>query len=74
MMPNSKRTVEDDARARAEHTFSDGKPIMDKALLLCCADEIDRLKAALADIADNGQGRGGIWARNRAEEALDHRN
>ncbi len=70
-MPNSKRTVEDDARARAEHTLSDGKPIMDKALLLCCADEIDQLKAALTDIADNGQGRGGIWARNRAQQALD---
>ncbi len=46
---------------------------MDKALLLRCADEIDRLKAALTDIADNGQGRGGIWARKLAEQALEHK-
>ncbi len=72
-MSNIKLTVEHDARARAAQTLSDGKPIMDKALLLRCVDEIERLKAALQDVADNGQSRGGIWARNRAEQALEHK-
>ncbi len=46
---------------------------MDRALLLRCVDEIEHLKAALQDIVANGQGRGGIWARKRAEDALEPR-
>ena len=70
-MSNDRRTVENDARTRAAQTLLDGKPIMDRALLLRCADEIEHLKAALREIAANGQSRGGIWARQRAEAALD---
>lgn len=72
-MSMKKPSVEDDARARAAQTLSDGKPIMDRALLLRCVDEIEHLKAALRDIVTNGQSRGGIWARQRAQEALDPR-
>ena len=70
-MGQEKGGVEHDARLRAAQTLMDGKPIMDKALLLRCADEIERLKAALADIAAQSQARGGIWSRKRAEDALD---
>ena len=70
-MSNTRPTIEGDARARASQTLVDGKPIMDRGLLLRCADEIERLKAALDDIAENGQSRGGIWARKRAEQALE---
>ncbi len=66
-------SVEDDARARASQTLADGKPIMDRALLLRCVDEIEHLKAALRDIVGSGQSRGGIWARQRAQEALEPR-
>lgn len=69
-MPGGKTTVEADARARAAQTYSDGKPIMDSALLLRCARQIEHLKAALEEIADNAPKRGGVWARQRAEEAL----
>lgn len=72
-MNSSKASIEDDARARAGQTLADGKPIMDRALLLRCVDEIEHLKAALRDIVANGQGRGGIWARQRAQDALDRR-
>ncbi len=72
-MSHSKPSPETDARARAAQTLADGKPIMDKALLLRCADQIDSLRAALQDIAANGQSRGGIWARNRAEDALEQK-
>ena len=70
-MPQTRSTVEQDARARASQTLLDGKPIMDKALLIRCAEEIEHLKAALEDIAESGPARGGVWARNRAEQALD---
>lgn len=70
-MTKMKPRVEDDARVRAGQTLSDGKPIMDRALLLRCVDQIEHLKAALQDIADNGQRHGGIWAKRRAEEALE---
>ena len=70
-MPNTRPTIEADARARASQTLADGKPIMDRGLLLRCADEIERLKAALNDIVEHGQGRGGIWARKRAEQAME---
>ncbi len=66
-------TVEDDARARAGQTLSDGKPIMDRALLLRCVEQIEHLQAALHDIIENGQRHGGIWAKRRAEEALHRR-
>ena len=72
-MSNNKPSIEDDARARAQQTLFDGKPIMDRALLLRCVDEIEHLRAALRDIIDNGQTRGGIWARQRAEQALESR-
>jgi hypothetical protein len=68
-----KTMVEEDARARAAQTLADGKPIMDRALLLRCVDEIEHLKAALRDIADHGQGKGGIWARQRARDALERK-
>ncbi len=70
-MGQGKGGVERDARLRAAQTLMDGKPIMDKALLLQCADRIDRLTAALEEIAAQSQTRGGIWSRKRAEEALD---
>ena len=63
--------VEKDARARAGQTLADGGPILDKALLLRCAETIETLKAALTEIAEQSQTRGGIWARQRAERALD---
>ena len=72
-MSSKKPSVEDDARARAEQTLADGKPIMDRALLLRCAQEIDHLKAALQDIIADGQSRGGIWSRQRAQQALEPR-
>lgn len=71
-MPQGKPTVEGDARARAAQTYSDGKPIMDSALLIRCAEQIEHLKAALGDIADQAPKRGGVWARQRAEDALAH--
>ena len=67
----TKPTVEQDARARAAQTLADGKPILDKALLIRCAEQVEHLKAALADIAERAPARGGLWARNRAEEALE---
>ena len=70
-MPHRKMSVEQDARARAADTLLDGKPILDKALLLRCAETIEGLKASLKEIADQSQSRGGIWARQRAERALD---
>lgn len=70
-MGQSKIRVETDARSRAAQKLSDGKPIMDSALLLRCAETIEGLKAALEDIAAQSQARGGIWARKRAEDALD---
>ena len=70
-MSQSKFTVEKDARARAAQTLADGKPILDKALLIRCAETIEALKAALEEIAAQSQSRGGIWCRRRAEEALD---
>ena len=70
-MSQNKYTVEMDARARAAQTLSDGKPITDKALLIRCATQIDALKAALEEIALNSPVKGGIWARQRAERALD---
>lgn len=63
--------VEDDARARAAQTLADGKPIMDRALLLRCVGEIERLRSVLREIARHGQTKGGIWARQRAQEGLD---
>lgn len=72
-MANVIASVEHDARMRAGQTLSDGKPIMDRALLLRCVDQIEHLKAALQEIADQGQGRGGIWARERAKDALERR-
>lgn len=72
-MSSNKPCVEDDARVRAGQTLLDGKPIMDRALLLRCVDEIEHLKAALRDIIANGQSRGGIWARQRAQDALEPR-
>jgi len=66
-----KPTVEEDARTRAGQTLSDGKPIMDRQLLLRCVEQIEHLKAALIDITENGQRNGGIWAKRRAEEALE---
>lgn len=70
-MADKKIGVEKDARRRAEQTLLDGKPIMDKALLLRCAETIEGLKAALEEIAAQAQSRGGIWSRQRAEKALD---
>ena len=70
-MPQKRMSVEQDARARAAITLADGKPILDKALLLRCAETIEALRAALEEIADQSQSRGGIWARQRAERALD---
>jgi hypothetical protein len=70
-MTQTRPTVEEDARARASQTLADGKPIMDKALLIRCAEEIERLKAALQEIAAGGPSRGGVWARNRAEQVLE---
>jgi hypothetical protein len=72
-MSSSKASVEDDARSRAAQTLSDGKPIMDRGLLLRCAEEIEHLKAALRQIAEHGQARGGIWARQQAHAALERR-
>lgn len=72
-MSSMKPTVEDDARARAGQTLSDGKAIMDRGLLLRCAEQIEHLKSALQDIVENGQRHGGIWARQRAEDALKRR-
>ena len=65
------RSIEADARARAGHTYSDGKPIMDAALLLRCAQQIEYLKSVLQEIAATAANRGGVWARNKAEEALE---
>lgn len=70
-MPQTRPTVEQDARGRAAQTLVDGKPIMDKALLIRCAEAIEHLKAALQDIAEGGPARGGVWARKRAEQALE---
>lgn len=70
-MPQTKPSVEQDARARASQTLADGKPIMDKTLLIRCAEEIEQLKTALQEIAEGGSSRGGVWARNRAEQALE---
>lgn len=67
-------TVEEDARARADQKLADGKPIMDRALLLRCAERIDELKAALREISEQSLTRGGIWARQRADQALDSKN
>lgn len=69
-MAQTKIGVETDARSRAAQTLLDGKPVMDKALLLRCAETIEELKAALEEIAAQSQSRGGIWARKRAEDAL----
>jgi hypothetical protein len=44
---------------------------MDKALLIRCAEEIERLKATLQEIAADGPSRGGVWARNRAKQVLE---
>ena len=66
-------TVEEDARIRAGQQLADGKPIMDRALLLRCAEQIEHLKAALREIVEQGQNRGGIWARQRAAEALERK-
>ncbi len=63
--------VEKDARDRAAQTLADGKPILDKALLIRCAEEIEYLKAALTEIAEDGGTKGGLWARRRAQDALD---
>ncbi|GEM_PF-4653026 len=70
-MAQKKAGVETEARLRAAHTLADGKPIMEKALLLRCAATIEELRAALDDIAAQAQSRGGIWARKRAEDALE---
>ena len=70
-MAQKKTGVEAEARLRAAHTLADGKPIKDKALLLRCAATIEGLRAALEEIAAQSQSRGGIWARKRAEDALD---
>ena len=70
-MTRNKGGVEADARLRAAQTLMDGKPIMDRALLLRCAETIEGLRAALEEIATQAQSRGGIWARKRAEDALD---
>ncbi|MDT7952885.1 MAG: hypothetical protein RQ966_15380 [Acetobacteraceae bacterium] len=70
-MPQKKMTVADHARARAALTLADGKPILERAILLQCADAIDGLRKALEEIAEQSPARGGIWARRRAEEALD---
>lgn len=67
----TKPTIEQDARARAAQTLADGKPILDKGLLVRCAEQIEHLKAALDEIAENAPARGGLWARNRAETALE---
>ena len=70
-MSQGKIKVEQDARTRAAATLLDGKPILDKALLIRCAETIEALRAALEEIAEQAQARGGIWARQRAERALD---
>ena len=70
-MSQRKFTVEMDARARAAQTLLDGGPITDKALLIRCATAIETLKAALEEIAAQSGSRGAIWARQRAEKALD---
>jgi hypothetical protein len=70
-MADTNTGVEKDARRRADQTLLDGKPIMDRALLLRCAETIEELKTALQDIAAQAQSRGGIWSRQRAEKALD---
>ncbi len=70
-MSQKKMSVEQEARARAADTLLDGKPILDKGLLLRCAETIEALRAALDEIAQQSQSRGGIWARQRAERALD---
>ena len=70
-MSQKRVSVEQDARARAADTLLDGKPILDKALLIRCAETIEELRAALVEIAEQSQSRGGIWARKRAERALD---
>jgi hypothetical protein len=70
-MSQKKSSVEQDARLRAADTLLDGKPILDKALLVRCAETIEALRAAMEEIADQAQSRGGIWARKRAEQALD---
>jgi len=70
-MAQKKTGVEAEARLRAAHTLADGKPIMDRALLLRCAATIEGLRAALEDIAAQAQSRGGIWSRKRAEDALE---
>ncbi len=67
----TKPTVEQDARQRAAQTLADGKPILDKALLIRCAEQIEHLKAALNEIAAQAPSRGGLWSRNRAETALE---
>lgn len=70
-MLQKKTSVEQDARTRAADKLLDGTPILDKALLLRCAETIEALRAVLDEIAEHSQARGGIWARKRAEQALD---
>lgn len=70
-MQSKRKGVEQDARERAAQTLADGKPILDKALLIRCAETIEALRAALQEIAEQSQSRGGIWARRQAEQALD---
>ena len=70
-MSQKKSSVEQDARARAADKLLDGKSILDRALLIRCAETIEALRAALEEIAEQSQSRGGIWARQRAERALD---
>lgn len=70
-MPQKSTRVAQDARARAADKLLDGAPILDKALLLRCAETIETLRAVLDEIAEQAQSRGGIWARQRAERALD---
>jgi hypothetical protein len=71
-MALGKQAVEKDARERATYTLADGKPIMEKGLLIRCANQIELLKAALNEIATQAPKQGGIWARQRAEQALEH--
>lgn len=72
MLSLTRLPVEADARARAAHTYADGKPITDAGLLIRCADQIEQLKATLKEIAANAPNRGGVWARKVAEETLKH--
>ena len=71
MLQVTKLPVEADARARAGQTYLDGKPIVDAALLLRCAEQIEHLKAALAEIAAHAPNRGGLWARKLSAAALE---